>query len=102
MSCTERYRHNKARVCEIMGISPQDRRFNIHHLIGRKEYHDNPRFWDETAPNHHFDIDGLGNLFPVTLDQHEWINERTESCQLKHLKRRRKWWNKLPTCRSRR
>lgn len=89
MSCTERYRANKARVFAIAGERVEGQESNFHHIIGRKEYSDRKAFWDQTAPNGHFDIDGLANIFPVSTKEHTWINERTESCQVRHSKRRR-------------
>ena len=83
----EHYKHTKERVAEITGVSLQDKQRNFHHIIGRAEYARNKEFWDRTCTGH-FDVDGLANVFPVTLRQHEWINQRTESLQLSRKKRK--------------
>ena len=59
-----------------MGIDPDDRRYNCHHLIERSDYKKNKRFWDSSVPSGRFDIDQVSNLFPVRIEDHEWINQR--------------------------
>ena len=84
----EHYQENKRRVFEIAGISVRNRHYNCHHIIGRFEYKQNKRFWDQSVPGGHFDVDGKANLFPVTLEEHEWINDKLGSNQLPRSRRR--------------
>ena len=84
----ERYQENKRRVFEIAGISVRDRQYNCHHIIGRYEYRINKDFWDKGSPSGHFDVDGKSNLFPVRVEDHEWINDKLGCNQLKTSKRK--------------
>ena len=61
-----------------MGINPNDRRYNCHHIVGREEYRRNREYFDEQAKNtplHRFSVDGVGNLFPLRLEDHQFIHE---------------------------
>lgn len=61
-----RYLENKARVAEIQGIKLPNKNHNCHHEIQRIDV--------GKLVGEDFDIDGKGNLFFVTLEEHDWIN----------------------------
>jgi len=65
-------------VFEIYGIDPKDRNYNCHHIIERRDYKtkEDKKKWDAYAPSGRFDLDEIGNLAPVTLEQHAWINAK--------------------------
>jgi hypothetical protein len=89
----EQYQRNRTRVFEICGIASRDKRYNCHHIVGREEYRLNKEFWDNGSPGGHFDLDGKGNVFPVTLEQHAWINQRighNQPTRVERKKRRRR------------
>lgn len=90
MATKERYRQSRDKVFEVMGIDPNDRRFNCHHIVGRAEYRHDPQFWDNADPKGHFDVDGESNLFPVRIEEHRRINELIETAQLPRRRRKRR------------
>jgi hypothetical protein len=70
------YRRNSLRVREIYGVDANDHGYNIHHIIQRSDYKRNRRLYDQNSPNGHFNIDQVSNLCPVTLAEHDWINQK--------------------------
>ena len=63
---------------EIQGIDPKNRRYNCHHIIEKRDYKtkEQRKFWDDSVPSGRFDINGKGNIFPVTLEEHARINAK--------------------------
>jgi len=86
----ERFHKNRTRVFEIMGIDPQDKRYNAHHIIERSDYKHNKKFWDASVPSGHFDIDGKGNLFPLKVEVHAELHRRIDPPQTSPKRKRRK------------
>ena len=89
MSGKDRYHQNKARVCEIYGIEPSDRRYNIHHIIQRSDYKRNPKFWDSLEPNGRFDIDSVCNLCPLLVTEHRRLHQELLEITPLPVKRRK-------------
>lgn len=67
----EEYRANRIRVCEIYGVDPKDKRFSVHHIIGKGEGGG----------------DDKANLIPLPKGVHEWIHEEQGDLQLPRKKR---------------
>lgn len=68
MSTTPEYRENRERVFEIQGVDKKRKDINCHHIIQRCDL-------GILVPLD-FDIDAKSNLFPVTLIEHEYINNK--------------------------
>jgi len=86
----EKYKRNKRRVFEIMGIDPADKRYNVHHIIERADYKNNRKFWDASVPTERFDIDGKGNLFPLLVGVHAELHRKLDPPQTSPKKKRKK------------
>ena len=72
------YKENSYRVREIYGYEKSDKTVNIHHIVLRSDYKtkEQRKFWDDSVPSGRFDINGKGNIFPVTLEEHARINAK--------------------------
>ncbi len=92
MNNKERYKQNRKRVFEIMGIDNNDRRYNCHHIIERSDYGTKKQkaFWDASVPSGKFDIDGKGNLFPLKIEVHAELHRRIDLPQTSPKKKRKK------------
>ena len=73
-----RYKENSRRVREIYDIEANDHRYNIHHIIERSDYKRNKKFWDDSIPSGHFDLDGTGNLCPLLKTVHANLHRRLD------------------------
>jgi len=95
MKSKERYKQNRKRVFEIMGIDNNDPRYNCHHIIERSDYGTKKQkaFWDASVPSGKFDIDGKSNLFPLKKEVHAELHRRLDAMELYrnlHKKKRKK------------
>ena len=86
----ERYHQNRSRVFEIMGLNPEDKRYSCHHIIERSDYKHNKKFWDDSVPSGHFDIDAKGNLFPLKIEEHKELHRKIDKPQISPKRKRRK------------
>jgi len=80
MGSKDRYKENRARVFEIQGIDPLDRRYNCHHIIEKSDYKTRKQreFWDASVPTARFDINAKGNLFPLKIEVHADLHRRLD------------------------
>ena len=63
----ERYKKNRARVFEIMGVDPSDPNYSCHHeVIYKRDAKRNPRLRK--------DLDKIDNLFPLANKEHERLH----------------------------
>ena len=83
MSTKEKYKENRTTVFKIMGIDPDDRRYNCHHIIERSDYgrKKDKVFWDDSVPSGRFDIDGISNLFPLKVEVHAELHRRLDGLE---------------------
>jgi len=63
-----KYYSNKIKVFKIYGIKISDPEYNCHHIVTKNDLITG-LFPDD------FDIDGLSNLYPIKIKQHELLNK---------------------------
>ena len=73
-----------------MGLNPEDKRYSCHHIIERSDYKHNKKFWDDSVPSGHFDIDAKGNLFPLKIEEHKELHRKIDKPQISPKRKRRK------------
>jgi hypothetical protein len=66
------YLNNRTEVFKIYGINPDDKRYNCHHIVTKKEFKTGM-----VSPN--FDIDGKSNLYPIRVDLHIILHQILEA-----------------------
>jgi hypothetical protein len=79
----DEYKHNRDRVFEIMGISPDNPDYNCHHSkIYRREA--------KRDKSLRADLDKIDNLFPLRVEEHERLHKLEEGQEPLPIQRRRK------------
>ncbi len=63
-----KYYSNRLRAFKAYGIKINDPEYNCHHIVQKTDL-------EQGLVPHYFDIDGLPNLFPIRIDQHELLNK---------------------------
>ena len=70
----ERYKDNRQRVRELYGIDPNDRRFDTHHLLFRKDFKNglplDPEYQDSKA-----------NLVPMKKTEHARLHRKVQEME---------------------
>ena len=87
----ERYKKNRARVFEIMGIKTNDPRYDCHHIVQRSDVRRYSCF-------RNFDLDQISNLYPILKTDHHRLNEmiagREQPSIVKKKRKRVKYKNR--------
>lgn len=69
----ERYKINRARVFEIYGIDPKDRRYDCHHIVQKSDV--------KRGLVGDFDVNEKSNLYPTLKEDHKEINRRIQELE---------------------
>jgi hypothetical protein len=69
-----RYLDNKKRVMEIYGVDPEDRSFNIHHIIFKSDFQGGGVA--ESVDKGY--MNSKANLIPLPVNEHKRLHERVE------------------------
>ena len=72
----ESIKRNYARVYEIYGIEPNDRRYNIHHIVFKRDC--------KSGLMKNFDVNQLSNLIPLRKEQHAELHRRVDLIEHYH------------------
>lgn len=72
----ESLKKSYARVYEIYGIEPNDRRYNIHHIIMKREV--------KSGLMKNFDVNQISNLIPLLKEDHAKLHKRIDLMEHYH------------------
>ena len=72
----ESLKKSYARVYEIYGIEPNDRRYNIHHIIMKREV--------KSGLMKNFDVNKISNLIPLLKEDHAKLHKRIDLMEHYH------------------
>ena len=72
----ESLKKSYARVYEIYGIEPNDRRYNIHHIVFKRDC--------KKGLMKDFDVNKISNLIPLRKEQHASLHKRVDLVEHYH------------------
>jgi len=72
----ESIKRNYARVYEIYGIEPNDRRYNIHHIVYKRDC--------KSGLMKNFDVNQISNLCPLKKEDHADLHRRVDLIEHYH------------------